>query len=216
MWAQYAEKHSGVCLVLDQQLLHASIAAHFSPNNLFCGPVEYFNSVEGPVSKDPVSAYDLLYLEDYAAGNLAERMEDHVRRFNRELFFTKHHDWRDEWEYRWIARISDDMPRLIDIRTSLHAVILGHDCPTDTAKKITQLCKPTDTRVCQLHWQGWMLSLLADRSRTDFDSSPTICLDGISFSTRIPCGGVFVQARDQYGNTKPLRIDNNGNVVIAG
>jgi hypothetical protein len=214
MWAQYADKHSGVCLVLDQERLHATIASHFDVENLFSGPMQYLNTIAGPTSTNP-GPYDLLYLEDYAEGKLAEAMEDHIRRFHRELFFTKHDDWRDEWEYRWIARVADSTPRLVDIGSSLHAVILGHDCPNDVAKQVADMCKKAHIPVYQLHWQGWMLSILPDRGHPDFES-PTIVLDGISYSIQIPCGGIFVQARDQFGNTKPLRIDNNGDIVIAG
>lgn len=216
MWAQYAEQHRGVCVVLDQELLHARIASHFNPENLFSGTLQYLNTVQGPVSSDPVGPYDLFYLEDYVRDGMAGVMENHIRRFNRELFFTKHQDWRDESEYRWIARVTKSAPTLIDIRDSLNAVILGHDCPGDVAAKVVDLCKITRTPVYQLHWQGWMMSILPDRGHPGFDSTPTILLDGISFSTRVGCGGVFVQARDQHGNMKPLRIDNNGDVVIAG
>jgi hypothetical protein len=50
----------------------------------------------------------------------------------------------------------------------------------------------------------------------EFDKGPVVVLDGISFSTEIPCGGVFTQGRDQYGNVRPIRIDNNGDVVAMG
>jgi Protein of unknown function (DUF2971) len=216
MWAQYADRHQGVCLVLDQKLLHQSIASHFGSDDLFFGPVEYLNTVRGPSSQLPRGGYDLVYLEDYAEYGVGKVMEKHIQLFHRELFFTKHQDWRDEWEYRWVGRSADQTPVFVSIRDCLSAVILGHDCPEDMTEIIIQSCRPNKTPVHRANWQGWMLTILPDAVDAEFNTRPVIVLDGISFSTRVPCGGVFVQARDQYGNPHPLRIDNNGNVVTLG
>jgi hypothetical protein len=65
MWAQYADGHRGVCLVLNHKLLHENIVSHFGADDLFSGPVEYLNTVQGPSSHLPHGGYDLVYLEDY-------------------------------------------------------------------------------------------------------------------------------------------------------
>jgi hypothetical protein len=216
MWAQYADKHRGVCLVLDQKRLHENIASHFQREDFFFGPVEYLNTTQGPISDPPIGEYDLAYLEDFVESGLPNAMKNHIRTFHRALFFSKHQDWRDEWEYRWVGRSANEKPALVSIRDCLNAVIVGHDCPENITEKIIESCRETGTPVHRAHWQGWMLSLLPNALAPEFQKQSVIVLDGISFSTRIPCGGVFVQARDQHGNTRPLRIDNNGNVVIVG
>ena len=213
MWAQYADRHKGVCLVLDQNLLHACILSHFGQANLFSGPVEYLTTMKGPSSRSPSGCYDLVYLEDYVQRGISNAMEDHIRRFQKDLFFTKHQDWRDEWEYRWIARVENDTPYLIPIADCLHAIILGQDCPPEITEEIVQFCRAKNTPVHRAIWHGWQLSLLPNLWDKEFDNGPIVILNGISFSTAIQCSGVFVQARDQYENVRPIRIDTNGNVV---
>jgi hypothetical protein len=213
MWAQYADRHQGVCLVFDMQLLHETITDEFGGEDLFWGPVQYLNTPARLNSHLPRGGYDLLYLEDYVEYGLAKVMETHIRLFNRELFFTKHLDWRDEWEYRWVLRRNDSSPVFIPIRSCLRAVILGHDCSEAVSEKIIEQCRTINVPVHRAHWQGWTLSLLPNALDDDYHKGPVVVLDGISFSTEVPCGGVFVQGRDQYGNVRPIRIDNNGDVI---
>lgn len=216
MWAQYADGHRGVCLVLDHELLHESIISQFGADNLFFGPVEYLNTVRGPNSHLPRGGYDLVYLEDYVKYGLSKVMESHIRLFHKEMFFTKHQDWRDECEFRWVLRSENDTPLFVPISDCLHAVILGHDCPDDMTERIIELCRASNIPVYRAHWQGWTLTILPNLLDKEFHERPVVILDGISFSTKVPCGGVFTQARDQYGNVRPIRIDNNGDVVLMG
>jgi hypothetical protein len=216
MWAQYADQHKGVCLVLDQELLHQRILAHFGDDNLFSGPVEYLNSMMGPSSSSPAGCYDLIYLEDFVKRGVTEALEDHIRLFQKDLFFTKHQDWRDEWEYRWVVRTENDTPYLVPIADCLHSIILGQDCPGNITEDIIGLCRARNMPVHRVIWHGWQLSLLPNFLDEEFHKGPIVILDGISFSTAIQCCGVFVQARDQYENVCPIRIDNNGNVVVLG
>ena len=216
MWAQYADRHKGVCLVLNQELLHASIVSSVGSDNLFSGPVEYLKTVQGPSSHPSRGGYDLVYLEDYVEYGLPRIMESHLRLFQKDLFFTKHDDWRSEWEFRWVLRSKNDDPVFVPLGDCLHAVILGHDCPAEMTQKIIELCQVSNTPVHRANWQGWTLIILPNALNEQFHEGPVIVLDGISFSTRVPCGGVFVQGRDQYGNVRPIRIDNNGDVVPLG
>lgn len=212
MWAQYADKHKGVCIVLDIKLLHENIIRQFSGHPLYFGPVEYPNSPYGPNSE----GYDLIYLEDYVENGIPRMMEDHIRRFHQKLFFTKHLDWRDECEYRWVLRGEPEVSAYIPIRDCLRAIILGHDCPDDVTRRIIEECRPINLPVHRAHWQGWTLTLLPNELDKELEKGPIVILDGISFSTRIPCGGVFAQGRDQSGHVFPIRIDNNGDVVPLG
>ncbi|MFL6209047.1 MAG: DUF2971 domain-containing protein [Pyrinomonadaceae bacterium] len=213
MWAQYADNHRGICLVLDLERLHESIVSKFGADNLFFGSVEYLNTIHGPTSHLSRGGYDLVYLEDYVNYGLAKVMESHIRLFQKELFFTKHQDWQDEWEYRWVLRSQSGVPVYIPIHDCLHAVILGHDCPTDMTDRVIELCRISNTPVHRMLWHGWTFSILPNQLNEDFHQGPVLFFDGISFSTRIPCGGVFAQGRDQYGKVRPIRIDNNGDVV---
>lgn len=83
-------------------------------------------------------------------------------------------------------------------------------------ERIIELCRASNIPVYRAHWQGWTLTILPNLLDKEFHERPVVILDGISFSTKVPCGGVFTQARDQYGNVRPIRIDNNGDVVLMG
>jgi hypothetical protein len=213
MWAHYADRHRGLCLVLDHKLLHESIVSESGADNLFSGPVEYLNTVHGPSSHLPRGGYDLVYLEDYVEYGLDKVMESHIRLFQRELFFTKHEDWKNEWEFRWVLRSGNAVPVFVPISDCLHAVVLGHDCPEDMTEAISELCRASNIPVHRALWHGWMLTLLPNAMDEELQKETVRVLDGVSFMQTIPCGSVFAQGHDQYGNVRTIRIDNNGDVV---
>lgn len=214
MWSQYADNHKGVCLVLDQQGLHESIVSHLGLDNLFYGSIEYLSTTYGPRSSASSGPYELVYWEDIVDRGLANIIEPHIRRFHRELFFTKHLDWRDEWEYRWVYRSNGDEPVSIPIANCLNAVLLGSDCSTDLSRRIVELCRIYEIPVYRANWHGWAVSIFGNLLDESFDSENIASLNGLSFSTNIPCGGVFAQAFDQHGKVRPILIENNGNVRV--
>lgn len=214
MWAQYADNHRGVCLVLDQQRLHENIVSCLSLDSLYYGPVEYLSTTHGPVSDPGVGPYDITYWEDIYDYGLANVIDSHIRRFNKELFFTKHLEWRDEWEYRWVYRSDSSDPAFIPIVDCLNAVLLGSDCPKDISERIIAICRTHSIPVYRAHWHGWAVSVFGNLLDDGFDSENIVSLNGLSFSTSIPCGGVFAQACDQHGNVRTILIENNGNVRV--
>ncbi|MBA3469261.1 MAG: DUF2971 domain-containing protein [Herpetosiphonaceae bacterium] len=212
MWAQYGENHKGVCLVLDQQKLHAAIVATLGSDNLFSGPVNYLNTTYGPVAQNGSSAYDLAYVEPLLEHGLGTILEPYIRRFHRDLFFTKHLDWRDEWEYRWVYRSKDGEPVFIPIAQCLEAVILGADCDEVTSDRLIHQCQDHGVPAYRAFWHGWAMSLMPAVAQ----QGQILSLNGISYNMTIPCSGVFVQAHDQYGQVQPLLIDNEGHVRFIG
>jgi hypothetical protein len=214
MWTQYADNHRGVCLVLNQQGLHESVVSQIGSDKLFYGPVKYLSTTYGPHSVAGSGPYDLVYWEDILDQGLASVLEPHIGRYHKELFFTKHLDWRDEWEYRWFYRSKNNEPIYVPVASCLSAVILGSDCPKDMSERIIDLCRPHNIPVFRAHWHGWSVSLFGNLLDKGFDSENMVSLNGLSFSVNIPCGGVFAQACDQHGKVRPILIENNGNVRV--
>jgi hypothetical protein len=206
MWAQYGDKHKGVCLVLNHEALHRSMVSNLGNKGLYCGDVQYLETVTGPYN----NAYHIKYLDDILKAGIASVIEPHIDEFSKELFFTKHIDWRDEWEYRWVFRSQDGEPKLIPIEDSIRAVIIGNDCPAKETINILNACSCHRIPVFKLFQHGWSMSLMP----IDTTEENVISLSGISFSTNIPCTGVFAQAHDINGKVRPILINNAGEVIV--
>lgn len=206
MWSQYGDNHKGVCLVLDREQLHVSIESKVGKVGLFHGPVDYRSSVTSPSG----NAFNLPYLEDILDKGMPGILEPHIEKYYHDLFFNKHIDWRDEWEYRWVFRAGNENPIFIPIGNCIKGVILGSDCSTTDSMGVKEYCKKNRIPLFRVHQHGWALSLLPE----DSSQEDTLSLSGISYSDRIPCSGVFVQARDQKGKNRTIRIDNHGNLKL--
>jgi hypothetical protein len=206
MWAQYGDRHRGVCLVLNHGILHGSMLANLGNKGLYWGDVKYLETVSGPNG----NAYHIKYLDDILKDGIASVIEPHIDEFNKELFFTKHIDWRDEWEYRWVFRSKDGKPKLIPITDSIRAVIVGNECPAKETRDILSNCSSHGIPVYKLFQHGWSMSLMPIHTAEE----NVISLNGISFSTNIPCTGVFAQAHDNNGKVRPILIDNAGNAIV--
>jgi hypothetical protein len=210
MWAQYGDGHRGVCLALDQTELDRAVLLAAAERRVFSGPVEYYQSGHGPscAEGDP---YGITYLEDVQTSGLDAVVEPHIARFHRELFLTKHLDWRDEWEFRWVVRSADDAPLFVPISNAIRAVLVGHDCPADQLERIVSHCQSTGVPVHRVYWHGWAVSLFGDFR--DPAGVEGLSLNGISFSTHIPCNSVYTQACDRDGNVRTIEIRSSGEVV---
>lgn len=207
MWVQYADEHKGACLVLNQELLHANILSKVGSEGLYTGPVNYLRTTTGPNG----GAYHIKYLDDILDTGIPNTMDPHIDKFNEELFFTKHIDWRDEWEYRWVLRSKNDSPVFVSIIDCIKAVIVGNECPVKETQEIIEACSTTGIPIYKLLQHGWSMSLMP----IDTDEENVISLNGISFSTEIPCAGVFVQALDNNGDIRPIHIRNSGEVIVV-
>ena len=213
MWAQYGDAHKGVCLMLDHKKLHETIISRLGTEGLYYGPIEYLSTTYGPRAGTE-GPYELAYWEDIVESGVASVMEPHIKRFHKELLFTKHLDWQDEWEYRWVYRSDDGQPVLISVAESLKAVLLGSDCSVDDSRKIADLCTGLSLPVLRVYWHGWAVSIFEEPLNDKLKSETALSLNGISFSTQIPCNGIFAQAYDQYGKGRTILIENNGAVTL--
>jgi Protein of unknown function (DUF2971) len=130
MWAQYADNHKGVCIVLNKAGLDRAIRERYPMSGdswVRSGRVRYVESMWD----DPA----FLSIELSSVVQARENVRDHLVNNADTLFFTKHTDWRDENEYRWVyygaggletGEVGFQSP-FVNIKNHVAALVLGAD-----------------------------------------------------------------------------------------
>jgi hypothetical protein len=122
MWAQYAENHKGVCLIFDRDELEQSVDKQIGTQSIiFKGSVHYTDI--------PYGILDVVRLPDNYDSNLEIQINNHIQKYNTELYFTKNLDWKDEFEYRIVYLGKDESPMDVDFQNSLKGLVVGDDFP---------------------------------------------------------------------------------------
>jgi hypothetical protein len=138
MWAQYADKHSGVCLVLSKKLLLASAAEYFGTTEWASGPVTY---LDRSILRRQEQPEFVLNLDMYESLGAAAYALAHARTFTQELFFEKLQDWRDENEWRIVAFTDAKDDVLLPIRQCLVGVMHGDATDPDLSEELMKLTR---------------------------------------------------------------------------
>ena len=109
MWAQYGDNHEGVCLVSSVSKLDAYGGRELVPPGLqiIKGKVEYMDTIE----LESVLRIEIEEREHLERGTTGRRVvekaefyaNERMQKHYRTLFFTKHVDWADENEYRYLS-----------------------------------------------------------------------------------------------------------------
>jgi hypothetical protein len=119
MWAQYADNHRGICIVLNREALSANVKKTPAVE-CYDGPVQY-GILRNCESSDPY----LLRWREYQDGGIENAILHHLKRSWQAEYFLKRMDWRDEREYRWVVRGVETPPAYVDIDDAMAAIILG-------------------------------------------------------------------------------------------
>ncbi|HWW08546.1 DUF2971 domain-containing protein [Collimonas sp.] len=195
MWAHYGGNHGGICLVLNKELLHARIIECAGDDNFYYGDVAYFGPGELPPS---IAAAAHVYLDDWKSDPHAY-VDWHIENFNRGLFFSKSKDWCQESEYRWIIRSRKRGPFYVDISDCIVTIVLGSRVTPETTAATRSICEMHKIPLDFVNWLPDHGTLVADsKDPSQFN------LDGISFSTNVPCLAVI--ARGAGGVNGPLVV----------
>lgn len=104
MWAHYADKGNGVCLVLKKSIIDKGCKAN---NRIFCKPIIYEKDYQPTIN--------------YKSGHPEQELKD--RRDS--LFFKKSKEWEYEQEYRIIKKTEDPCDG-IDISRAIVAVLYAN------------------------------------------------------------------------------------------
>jgi hypothetical protein len=158
MWAQYAENHSGVCLVFDRVRLDEAIRASFGNRAVFSGSVAYRNRPRAPEIGVP-NAFILDY-DAIRAHGLEKAIENHLACFYKELFFEKSKDWADEREYRWLVRTADIRDLYVSLKHSMVGVVVGDRCSVDQRNRIHESVAGIDISVGIMNWKSGIPEVL--------------------------------------------------------
>jgi len=155
MWSQYSENHHGICLVfskaaIQEQLkgLSDTFSWHVS------GYVRYMRNDRIPRSAVTLNGNQLAKegVEKYCA--------HHIQGHHRDLFLTKHVDYRDEAEYRFIIADPGNRYEFIDISTTLRGVIAGDRTPEVYFPLIEELSRKYKAICRHAYWDRGKANLL--------------------------------------------------------
>lgn len=142
MWAQYADRHSGVCLVFDKGRLERAISKTFSRYKILQGDVKYIDrSVIPNLDEEGDYTINVDLLERYG---LKAYANVHLKTYYKRLFFEKMTDWSHEDESRWVLFIDTSDALYFDYEDALKGIVFGENTDVAVIDKIINL---TDYKV---------------------------------------------------------------------
>lgn len=152
MWAQYAEKHKGVCLVFDRKKLTKMISTQLSDSCLITsGPVEYINRRVIRNFEDQPYLINIDFLESVGGEVYAN---SHLRTHFKRLFFEKMTDWRDETEWRWVMFSESGDELYVNYKDSLVGIMFGENTEELIVQETMDLTDSWDLKYMGLKWKN--------------------------------------------------------------
>lgn len=153
MWAQYGDRHKGVCLVFDSQRLQEQIGSQLAAHApLMRGEVQYRNrGIEGEIYDDHAFTIDIDDLKQYGRENYPAV---HLKRHHHKLFFEKMSDWEAESEYRWIAFSKSNEPLYLRYEDALAGIMFGDDTSDEHKREVALLTSGTGVYLRSLQWKN--------------------------------------------------------------
>lgn len=155
MWAQYGEDHYGICVVVSKQSLIDAIEDVIDKNE-FC---VFHDAISYTMSNRFLLSQRLSINGDSFASSTPFRIAfEHIEKHNKELFFQKDPDYRDEDEYRVVVcRTNDNFSDLqsLEIQASkiIRGIILGDRFPNVYKPTVEQLCDKLKIEYRKFHWE---------------------------------------------------------------
>jgi len=154
MWAQYAENHTGVCLIFDGYRLHKNINETLKNRcKIFHGSVSY-------VKYAASIQYRSLEFPDITKNEIRERIGDYFKERIRDYYFenyksyflSKYPDWKNESEYRWLVHSEKKSPEFVSIDGALKAVLVGRQFPKVYEPALINICKQLRVSAGRMNW----------------------------------------------------------------
>jgi len=112
LWAHYGARHGGVCLRFDRSMIIDQFESQMSSKGqCFYGAVEY------PFDRfiAPPGVLDIGQIREFGVDAVTSF---YIEKFHKELFFTKHHDWANEREFRLVLNEPSLMPPISILGTA--------------------------------------------------------------------------------------------------
>lgn len=145
MWAQYAENHSGVCLIFDGKQLHENIEKELKSRcKIIYGSVSY---------KNYGSARSLFIdIPDQLTDGLTEIIRNHYLKNHEHYFLSKYPDWKHESEFRWLVHSPEKSEEFVSIEGALKSVLVGSAFPEVYEPAVITICKELKVAVGKMAW----------------------------------------------------------------
>jgi hypothetical protein len=151
MWAQYADKHRGVCLVFRRTTLLAAVKSQAVGATVFSGKVMYRNQ---PLIR-PLTVHEFMIdIDLYETTGALAYARTHLQRHYRPLFFEKLQDWRDETEWRIVVVGTESGPIDVKYGDALVGVIHGADLDEALSWEIAEMTEGRDVYHMGLLWKN--------------------------------------------------------------
>lgn len=152
MWAQYGDKHRGVCLVFLRERLQQLIDEQFTSRYLTAsGAVEYTDRSVVRFLDEQQFTINVDVLEEEGRDSYFQR---HLHTHFRRLFFEKMTDWRGENEWRWVVFSAAAEPLFLDIEKALAGVVFGDETTQENRREIRQLNYGLGVEHKRLGWKN--------------------------------------------------------------
>lgn len=150
MWAQYANNHTGICLVFDFEKLSNTFHDCFQDKTYNSENVKYIDRFIG--QRD--SAF-IINVDSLCEMGAEEYALNHAQTYKERLFFEKAKDWENEQEYRWVLQdsISTSEP-VFAFNDALRGIVFGANCDEKNIKSIIDLTCDLDLEYHQLKWRN--------------------------------------------------------------
>jgi Protein of unknown function (DUF2971) len=153
MWAQYADRHAGLCFIFDRERLTTLIEKQVGGSCLLrSGPVKY---IDRGIARDLYRDQQyMINVDELEIDGLALYAARHLRTHWQKLFFEKMTDWRDECEWRYVAFANSDTDLYVACEQALDGIVFGEETPSATIQAAIDATAGQGVRYIGLKWKN--------------------------------------------------------------
>lgn len=133
MWAQYANNNKGVCLVLNKNKLIKQFENNFKDTFHISKDIVYEFNYEMIERSYNAYTFNTSELKD---STFEQVVENKIINFSDIYYFSKHPDWKEENEYRFLVRADSGADLTLKLDGILESIILGIEAEEILSKSI--------------------------------------------------------------------------------
>lgn len=131
LWDRYADKQKGICFVFDKIKLQNTVTDEVTARIAedFDGGKDVAYKFPPPNKMFPVHQLTFKITPSINKNGIENTILQRIKRFSKELLFTKYSTWESENEYRFVVICNDVVPFEVNISGSLIGIVLGVQFP---------------------------------------------------------------------------------------
>jgi Protein of unknown function (DUF2971) len=176
MWAHYALRDTGACLVFDRVKLDAAVRGVIRTPlpAVYARRVVYENR-RAVITLGRPEALTVALLHINREG-WAAAIDTHVKEHLDELYFRKSLDWQSEREYRWAVRDVGMQDFFVPIQSSLIGIALGDQFPEGRRAAVANFVRVNpDVELAIMGWQNGFPQPMTTHWRLLEPTTPRTC-----------------------------------------